>query len=192
VASRPPDVPAAYGAAQKASHDQLYQALEQSAVELEVLCLNQEHEQVLTPAGRQMRITAGPAKAGRLFWPAAQTDSKRQAQALSAQARWLCAAKTPALPGGRNERNAMTEIPDRESALSRDLAGVNCALVKIVDADDRYYVLVGEPELYRDGFRLETTDVLTLSQAEHWCRLEIARRTAAGAERDGTTRATGR
>jgi hypothetical protein len=41
----------------------------------------------------------------------------------------------------------MTEIPDRESALSRDLAGVNCALVKIVDADDRYYVLVGDPEL---------------------------------------------
>jgi hypothetical protein len=31
-------------------------------------------------------------------------------------------------------------------------------------------VLVGEPELYRDGFRLETTDVLTLSQAEDWCR----------------------
>ena len=57
----------------------------------------------------------------------------------------------------------MTEIRDRESTLSRDLAGVNCALVKIVDADDRYYVLVGEPELYRDGFRLETTDVLTLS-----------------------------
>ncbi len=51
----------------------------------------------------------------------------------------------------------MTEIHDRESALSRDLAGLNCALVKIVDADDRYYVLVGEPELYRDGFRLETS-----------------------------------
>ena len=51
----------------------------------------------------------------------------------------------------------MTEIPGRESALSRDLARVNCALVKIVDAEDRYYVLVGEPELYRDGFRLETT-----------------------------------
>jgi len=60
----------------------------------------------------------------------------------------------------------MTEIPDRESTLSRDLARVNCALVKIVDAEDRYYVLVGEPELYRDGFRLETTNVLTLSQAE--------------------------
>jgi hypothetical protein len=45
----------------------------------------------------------------------------------------------------------MAEIPDRESALSRDLAGVNCALVKIVDAEDCYYVLVGEPELYRDG-----------------------------------------
>jgi hypothetical protein len=68
----------------------------------------------------------------------------------------------------------MTEIPDRESTLSRDLAGVNCALVKIVDAEDRYYVLVGEPELYRDGFRLETTDVLTLSQAEDWCRQKIA------------------
>ena len=74
----------------------------------------------------------------------------------------------------------MTEIPDRESKLSRDLAGVNCALVKIVDADDRYYVLVGEPELYRDGFRLETTDVLTLSQAEY--RQEIARRTTAEAD----------
>jgi hypothetical protein len=83
----PPDEPAAYGAAQKASHDQLYQALELSAVELEVLCLNQKHEQVPAAAGRQVRITAGPAKAGRLFWPAAQTDSKRQAQALLAQAR---------------------------------------------------------------------------------------------------------
>ena len=72
----------------------------------------------------------------------------------------------------------MAEIPARESALSRDLAGVNCALVKIVDAEDRYYVLVGEPELYRDGFRLETTDVLTLNQAEDWCRQEIARETA--------------
>ena len=35
----------------------------------------------------------------------------------------------------------MSEIPGRESALSRELARVNCALVKIVDADDRYYVL---------------------------------------------------
>jgi hypothetical protein len=85
-------------------------------------------------------------------------------------------------PGGRNERNDMSEIPGRESALSRDLARVNCALVKIVDAGDRYYVLVGEPELYRDGFRLETTDVLTLSQAEDWCRQEIARQTAAEAD----------
>jgi hypothetical protein len=76
----------------------------------------------------------------------------------------------------------MAEIPDRESALSRDLAGVNCVLVKIVDAEDRYYVLVGEPELYRDGFRLETTNVLTLSQAEDWCRQEIARHTAAEAD----------
>jgi hypothetical protein len=83
----PPDLPAAYGAAQKPSHDQLYQALELSAVELEVLCLNHKHEQVHAAAGRQMRITAGPAKAGRLFWPAAQTDSKRQARALFAQAR---------------------------------------------------------------------------------------------------------
>jgi len=83
----PPDVPAGYGAAQKASHDQLYQALELSPVELEVLCLNQKHEQVLTAAGRQMRITAGPAKAGRLFLQAAQTDSKRRAQAQFAQAR---------------------------------------------------------------------------------------------------------
>jgi hypothetical protein len=76
----------------------------------------------------------------------------------------------------------MSEIPGRESTLSRDLARVNCALVKIVDADDRYYVLVGEPELYRDGFRLETTNVLTLSQAEDWCRQEIARQTAAEAD----------
>jgi hypothetical protein len=76
----------------------------------------------------------------------------------------------------------MSEIPGRESALSRDLARVNCALVKIVDAEDRYYVLVGEPELYRDGFRLQTTDVLTLSQAEDWCRREIARQSAAGAD----------
>jgi hypothetical protein len=76
----------------------------------------------------------------------------------------------------------MTEIPDRESTLSRDLAGVNCALVKVVDAEDRYYVLVGEPELYRDGFRLETTNVLTLSQAEDWYRREIARSTAAEAD----------
>ena len=76
----------------------------------------------------------------------------------------------------------MTETPDRESKLSRDLARMNCALVKIVNADDRYYVLVGEPELYRDGFRLETTDVLTLSQAEDWCRQEIARRTTAEAD----------
>ena len=83
----PPDVPAAYGAAQKASHDQLYQALELSAVELEVVCLNQKHEQVLTAAGRQVRITAGPAKARRLFWPAAQADSRRQAQAPSRWAR---------------------------------------------------------------------------------------------------------
>ncbi len=76
----------------------------------------------------------------------------------------------------------MTEIPDRESTLSRDLARVNCALVKIVNADDRYYVLVGEPELYGAGFRLETTDVLTLSQAEDWCRQEIARQTATEAD----------
>ena len=86
--------------------------------------------------------------------------------------------KTPAQPGVRNERNAMSEIPGRESALSRDQARVNCALVKIVDADDRYYVLVGEPELYRDGFRLQASDVLTLSQAEDWCRQEVARETA--------------
>jgi hypothetical protein len=39
---------------------------------------------VLTAAGKQVRITAGSAKAGRLFWPAVQTDSKHQAQALFA------------------------------------------------------------------------------------------------------------
>jgi hypothetical protein len=73
----------------------------------------------------------------------------------------------------------LSEIPDREATLSRDLGRVDCALVKIVGTDDRYYALVGEPELYRDGFRLETTEVLTLSQAEDWCRQEIARGTAA-------------
>ena len=57
----PPDVRAVYDAAQKASHDQLYQALELSTVELEVLCLNQKHGQVLTAAGKQVRITAGSA-----------------------------------------------------------------------------------------------------------------------------------
>jgi hypothetical protein len=182
VASMPPDVRAACDAAQKASHDQLYQALGLSAGELEVLCLNHKHEQVLTAAGTQVRITAGSAKAGRLFWPAAQTDSKQQAPALFAKARYRCAARDSRPTGRANERNDMTESPDRESALSRDLAGVNCALVKIVDADDRYYVLVGEPELYRDGFRLQTSDVLTLSQAEDWCRQEIARQAAAEAD----------
>jgi hypothetical protein len=39
----------------------------------------------------------------------------------------------------------MTEISDRKSTLSRDLAGVNCALVKIVDADDRYWSTPGRP-----------------------------------------------
>jgi hypothetical protein len=84
VASRPPDVGAACGAAQKASDDQLYQALELSTVELEVVCLNQKHGQVLTAAGEQVRITAGSAKAERLLWPAAQTDNKHQARALFA------------------------------------------------------------------------------------------------------------
>jgi hypothetical protein len=42
--------------------------------------LNQKHEQVLT-AGKQARITVGSAKAERLLGPAAQTDSKHQAQA---------------------------------------------------------------------------------------------------------------
>jgi hypothetical protein len=36
---------------------------------------------VLTAAGTQVRITAGSAKAGRLLWPAAQTDNEHQAQA---------------------------------------------------------------------------------------------------------------
>lgn len=85
----------------------------------------------------------------------------------------------PPRPAAGRKESDMSEIPDREATLSRDLARVDCALVKIVGADDRYYVLVGEPELYRDGFRLETTEVLTLSQAEDWCRQEIARGTAA-------------
>jgi hypothetical protein len=84
VASRLPDVRAACGAAQKASDDQLCQALELSTVELEVLCRNQKHGQVFTAAGKQVRITAGSARAGRLLWPATQTDSKHEAQALFA------------------------------------------------------------------------------------------------------------
>ena len=83
----PPDAGAACGAAQKASHDQLYQAPELSTVGLEVLCLNQKHGQVLTAAGKQARITAGSAKVERLRWPAAQMDNKHQAQALFAKAR---------------------------------------------------------------------------------------------------------
>jgi hypothetical protein len=83
----PPDVRAAYDAAQEASHDQLYQALELSTIDLEILCLNHKHGQVHTAAGKQVRITAGSAKAERLLWPAAQTDSRHQAQALSAKAR---------------------------------------------------------------------------------------------------------
>jgi hypothetical protein len=71
----PPDVGPACGAAQKASHDQLYQALELSTVELEILCLNQMHAQVLTAAGKQVRIITGSAKAGRLLWPAAQSTT---------------------------------------------------------------------------------------------------------------------
>jgi hypothetical protein len=103
VASMPPDVPAAYGAGQKASHDQLYQALELSAVELEVLCLNQKHEQVHAAAGRQMRITAGPAKAGRLLWPAAQTDSKHQARG-AVRAGTLAVRGKDSRPAGRAKR----------------------------------------------------------------------------------------
>lgn len=80
----PPEGRAACGAVQKASHDQLCQALELSTVELEVLCLDQMHGQVLTAAGKQVRITAGSARAGRLLWPAAQTGSKREARALFA------------------------------------------------------------------------------------------------------------
>lgn len=43
VASMPPDVRAAYDAAQKASYEQLHQALELSTVEQDVLCLHQKH-----------------------------------------------------------------------------------------------------------------------------------------------------
>jgi hypothetical protein len=80
----PPDVRVGCDAAQKASHDRLYQAQELSAVELEVRCLNQKHEQVLTAAGKHVRITSGSAKVWRLLWPAVQTDNKHQAQALFA------------------------------------------------------------------------------------------------------------
>jgi hypothetical protein len=86
VASMPPDVRAAYDAAQKASHDQLHQALELSTVELDVLCLHQKHG-MLTAAGKQVRLASGPAKAGRLLWPAVRPDSKHEAQALFASAR---------------------------------------------------------------------------------------------------------
>jgi hypothetical protein len=108
----PPDVRAAYDAAQKASHDQLHQVLELSTVELEILCLHQKHGQVLTAAGRQVRLTWGSAKAGRLLWPAAWTDSKHEAQALFASARYrhascapqkLCATKA-SRPAGRAKR----------------------------------------------------------------------------------------
>jgi hypothetical protein len=75
---------AACGPVQKASHDQLYQALGLSTVELEVPCLDQKHGQCSPPLAPQVRITAGSARAGRLLWPAAQTDSKNQAQALFA------------------------------------------------------------------------------------------------------------
>ena len=37
-------------------------AMELSTVELDVLCLDHEHGQVLTTAGTQVRITAGSAK----------------------------------------------------------------------------------------------------------------------------------
>ena len=55
-----------------------------STIELAVLCLNHKHGQVYTAAGKQVRITAGSAKAERLLWPAAQTDSKHQGHALLA------------------------------------------------------------------------------------------------------------
>jgi hypothetical protein len=102
----PPDVRAACGAAQKASHDQLYQALELSTVELEVLCLNQEHEQVLTAAGKQVRITAGSAKAGRLRWPAAQTITSLRPRRYSRR-RASCAPQKlpPSQAGERKERH---------------------------------------------------------------------------------------
>jgi hypothetical protein len=80
----PPDAGAACGAVQKASHDQLYQALGLSTVELEVPLPGPQARAVLTAAGTQVRITAGSARAGRLLWPAAQTGSKHQARALFA------------------------------------------------------------------------------------------------------------
>jgi hypothetical protein len=86
VASMPPDV-RAFDAAQKASHDQLHQVLELPTVELDVLCLHQKHGQVLTAAGKQVRLTSGSAKAGPLLWPAVRPDSKHEAQALFASAR---------------------------------------------------------------------------------------------------------
>jgi hypothetical protein len=58
-----------------------------STVELEVLCLDHKHGQVLTAAGTQVRTIAGSARAGRLLWPAVQTGSKRQVRALFAWAR---------------------------------------------------------------------------------------------------------
>ena len=87
VAFMPPDVRAAYDAAQKASHDQLHQALELSTVELDVRCLHQKHGHAHRPAGKQVRLASGPAKAGRLLWPAVRPDSKHEAQALFASAR---------------------------------------------------------------------------------------------------------
>jgi hypothetical protein len=131
-----------------------------------------------SPFWAATRDAAGPRRRGpgrRRLWPGSHCWSEDYARkAAEREERNSLVASCRRAKG-----TDMSEIPDRESTLSRGLAGLNCALVKIVDTDDRYYVLIGEPELYRDGFRLQTTDVLTLSQAEDWCRQEIARRTAA-------------
>ena len=116
VASMPPDLRAAYGAAQKASHDQLYQALEPSTVEREVLCLDQKHGQLLTTAGRQVRITAGSAKAGRLPWPAVQTDNKHQARRCS-RGHASCARQR--LPPNRARETKGTPWPRSPTASPR-------------------------------------------------------------------------
>jgi hypothetical protein len=99
----PPDLRAACDAAQKASHDQLYQALELSTGELEVRCLNQKHKQVLTAAGKQVRITAGPAKAGRLLWPAVHTDNNIRPKRRSPGHASCARQKTPAQPAGETK-----------------------------------------------------------------------------------------
>jgi hypothetical protein len=64
----------------------------------------------------------------------------------------------------------VSERTQREEALARDLAKVNCDLARSVGEDDRYFVL--------NRWQMS---VYTLDEAEEWCREELARWVAAGA-----------